>query len=322
MVSLPINWLTKPLDFKNLKSDAAIHEADLLYSAKLHERARQVVHSYFNKIIRSSAEIFKASISDKVSEYFSTLNGDQFWPKVEEAALASIAQHMVEFNLALDPFKEFSSAEKLDLEFKASGWNAFVEILKYEFNPSTVALRIRKSFETRFRFDSSGRPKLFSDLEEIDASYDTAHSCIKELMDIVAKFSPSESFRKVFPQSSEIVLVRPEKMSEILQKVKMEAESSYMEAKRARTAVQYSIPPWVVLLIIILGWNEFVVIISNPLYLTVSLMLLGIILVVNQLKLAGPLESIVRNFLAAILASLDEKTAQLGSEPESKAADK
>lgn len=84
--------------------------------------------------------------------------------------------------------------------------------------------------------------------------------------------------------------------------MKREAESMFLEAKRSLVSGSNSIPPWVILLLIILGWNEFVAIISSPIYLFLALVLISAFFIVHHLHLAGPLMtmlSIVSRFLTA-----------------------
>lgn len=84
--------------------------------------------------------------------------------------------------------------------------------------------------------------------------------------------------------------------------MKREAESMFLEAKRSLVSGSNSIPAWVIILLIILGWNEFVAIISSPIYLFLTLVLISAFFIVHHLHLAGPLMtmiSIVSRFLVS-----------------------
>lgn len=67
----------------------------------------------------------------------------------------------------------------------------------------------------------------------------------------------------------------------------------FLEAKRSLVSGSTSIPIWVVILLIVLGWNEFVTIISSPLYLFVALIFISSIFVIQYLHLGGPLMSVI-----------------------------
>ena len=84
--------------------------------------------------------------------------------------------------------------------------------------------------------------------------------------------------------------------------MKREAESMFLEAKRSLISGSNSIPAWVIILLIILGWNEFIAIISSPIYLFLALAFISAFFIIHHLHLTGPLMtmlSIVSRFLTA-----------------------
>lgn len=84
--------------------------------------------------------------------------------------------------------------------------------------------------------------------------------------------------------------------------LKKEAEVAYLDAKRVQAYGSTGIPAWVILLLIILGWNEFIAIISSPLYLMLALMLISSIFIVHHLRLSGPLMNVV-NVIISMLST-------------------
>lgn len=79
--------------------------------------------------------------------------------------------------------------------------------------------------------------------------------------------------------------------------IKREAEIMFLDAKRSLVYGSNSIPAWVIVLLIILGWNEFVAIISSPLYLFLTLLLLSSLFIIHHLNLRGPLMIIVQTVI-------------------------
>lgn len=65
-------------------------------------------------------------------------------------------------------------------------------------------------------------------------------------------------------------------------------ERRYVEAKKSAVASQTRIPPWVFLLLLILGWNEIMTILTTPLYLFFAIVILGAIACVKIFHL-GPM---------------------------------
>lgn len=60
---------------------------------------------------------------------------------------------------------------------------------------------------------------------------------------------------------------------ELSTQLKRKTDASFVEAKRSVVSTQIKIPYWVGVALIILGWNEFMAILMNPLYLSLTLML-------------------------------------------------
>ncbi len=75
-----------------------------------------------------------------------------------------------------------------------------------------------------------------------------------------------------------------------------------MDAKRVQAYGSSGIPAWVIILIIVLGWNEFVAIISSPLYLLLALTVISAIFIVHHLRLTGPLMNVF-NVAYALLST-------------------
>ena len=74
-----------------------------------------------------------------------------------------------------------------------------------------------------------------------------------------------------FDQSLQIL--SETRQQELTTQFKRKADASYVEAKRSVVTTQAKIPYWVGVALIVLGWNEFVTLITSPLYLSLTMML-------------------------------------------------
>lgn len=74
-----------------------------------------------------------------------------------------------------------------------------------------------------------------------------------------------------FDQSLKVI--SESRQLELVTQLKRKADASYVEAKRSVVATQAKIPYWVGVALVLLGWNEFVAVITNPLYLTLTVAL-------------------------------------------------
>ena len=80
-----------------------------------------------------------------------------------------------------------------------------------------------------------------------------------------------------------------------------EAEASFLDSKRAIISTSAKIPLWFLLVTILLGWNEFVTVITTPTYLILLLLMGGGFYVVSVLHLGGPVEAMIKGAAAQAL---------------------
>lgn len=90
-----------------------------------------------------------------------------------------------------------------------------------------------------------------------------------------------------------LIVLSEAKQIDIANRFKRESDAFYLEAKRSIVSTTAKIPPWVIVLMIILGWNEFTALIQRPLYLALVIVCLSIAYVIYSLNLWGPAERIV-----------------------------
>lgn len=82
------------------------------------------------------------------------------------------------------------------------------------------------------------------------------------------------------------------RQQELAAQFKRKVDASYVEAKRSVVATQAKIPHWVAVALIILGWNEFMTVITTPLYLSVTLMIGAPLLALWYLNMLGVAQTV------------------------------
>ena len=65
------------------------------------------------------------------------------------------------------------------------------------------------------------------------------------------------------------------KQLDLVAKFRREADAYYVEAKRSIVSSVGRVPMWVYMLMVVLGWNEAMAVLFNPIYFTVLLVGLG-----------------------------------------------
>lgn len=76
-----------------------------------------------------------------------------------------------------------------------------------------------------------------------------------------------------FDPSTAFTLLTPTKMLSLEARFKREADAAYVEAKRSMVTSIAQIPMWMYGALAVLGWNEAMTILFNPLYFAMLLVL-------------------------------------------------
>lgn len=90
------------------------------------------------------------------------------------------------------------------------------------------------------------------------------------------------------------------KQVDISNKFRKEADAYYVEAKRSTVASIAQIPTWMYGVLVVLGWNEAMMILFNPLYFTLLLLGIASSYVVMTLGLGGPLYQVARSLAGEV----------------------
>jgi hypothetical protein len=161
--------------------------------------------------------------------------------------------------------------------------------------------RLRAHFEERFRYDEQGVPRVWKPEDDIDGAFKNAKDevCpfevrIKDLvltespqtLQLVPLYSsispvdpsleytlPSEASDALtsaeeFDFPSTLVVFTETKALDLTNKFRRDADAYYVEAKRSTVLSIAQIPYWMYGVLVVLGWNEAMAVLFNPLYFT------------------------------------------------------
>lgn len=174
-------------------------------------------------------------------------------------------------------------------------------------------------FEEKFRYDEHGLPRVWKPTDDIDSyfrrarddvstmhlSHSRPHTNILQsqqaitLIPLFAKIDlkDDEDFEiesdEDFDFKHSLTVLTEAKQIDITNRFKRESDAFYLEAKRSIVATTAKIPSWLLVVMIALGWNEFMTIIKSPLYLVLFALCITFGYVIYALNLWGPLERIL-----------------------------
>ena len=158
-------------------------------------------------------------------------------------------------------------------------WAALRAKIDEQTADTAILTKLRSYFEERFRYDEQGVPRVWKPDDDIDGTFKNAKDVTLELISLYAKIAPQNpKLAYTPPESGEddtpgLVVFSETKVLELGARFRREADAHYIEAKRSTVMGIAQIPYWVYFLFVILGWNEAMMILFNPVYFTMMLVL-------------------------------------------------
>ncbi|KAK9763513.1 Dynamin-like GTPase that mediates homotypic ER fusion [Basidiobolus ranarum] len=197
-----------------------------------------------------------------------------------------------------------------DVEMKSSiqslrvrSWEIFCQKIKDETADHLMILKLRNRLEESFRYDPEGLPRVWKPEDDMDGFFKKAKEQAIQMLPLFTKidireaaFEPELYFPDGYDIGSTLTILSNAKQQDLLSRFKKEADALFLEAKRSIVATTARVPYWVVILLMILGWNEFVSIVwllTNPIYLVLTIMIGITSYVVYALNLVGPLNQVL-----------------------------
>lgn len=111
-----------------------------------------------------------------------------------------------------------------------------------------------------------------------------------------------------FEQS--LIVLSEAKQIDISNRFKRESDAFYLEAKRSIVSTTAKIPTWAIAAMVFLGWNEFMTVLRNPLYMILFVLMIAFGYVIFALNLWGPLERIISTVFGEATRIAKERIAE------------
>ncbi|KAG8809387.1 Dynamin-like GTPase that mediates homotypic ER fusion [Serendipita sp. 411] len=119
-----------------------------------------------------------------------------------------------------------------------------------------------------------------------------------------------------------LVLLSEPKQLDLTSRFRRDADAYYVEAKRSTVSSVAQIPYWMYGVLVVLGWNEAMLVLFNPLYFAMLLGLLGAAWVIVQLNLVGPLYAVARTVTGEVQRQASARLREHFSQPVASIPDK
>ncbi|XP_059641371.1 protein ROOT HAIR DEFECTIVE 3-like [Cornus florida] len=230
--------------------------------------------------------------------------GDDSWPAIRKLFLRETESAVSGFSAALSGFDMDEQAKDKMLASLENYARGVVEA-KAKEEAGRVLIRMKDRFTTLFSYDSDSMPRVWSGKEDIRAITKTARSAALKLLSVMAAIrlddvadnientlsvalvdnrsgavtnKSSTSYDPLASSTWEEVplsktLITPVQCKSLWRQFKTETEYTVTQAISAQEASKrgnnWLPPPWAIVALVILGFNEFMTLLRNPLYLGV-----------------------------------------------------
>jgi hypothetical protein len=265
------------------------------------------IQNLINRIVKKNFPIIKSEITEVFTD---SSNHEELWDDVlkifKDNFDNSLSAYRQQEGSNYD-FKIESSLEKnveIFHKLEKSFWISFDRFIHEYLTEDSIVNILRRKFEDSFNYDPHGIPRVWKNELEISKIYKEATDSTLRLLPILslAKLSngseiiPDEPiFEDDFDEDGDLHrfshILNSTQQLKVKRQFLKQSEINYRDASRSIISNVYKIPPFIYVLLIVLGWNEFVAILKNPLYLILTILLGTGFFFVNALNLWGPLET-------------------------------
>jgi hypothetical protein len=166
-------------------------------------------------------------------------------------------------------------------------WQSLRSVIDEQTADTVMVIKLKLAFEDKFRYDKDGIPRVWRPEDDLDTAFRLAKEETLALIPLYARISPKdESLAFSLPDTTpadtledadfdfqaSLSVLSEAKQIELADRFRRESDAYYVEAKRSMVSSISQIPYWMYAVIAVLGWNEFITVIRNPLYFTVLLL--------------------------------------------------
>ncbi|CAB4255544.1 similar to Saccharomyces cerevisiae YOR165W SEY1 GTPase with a role in ER morphology [Maudiozyma barnettii] len=316
---------------KDLINEESIAELNAKFTKFLNKKQNELRAIQVKSIISQFKKNMNFAIKDNVISYLANPS-DDVWDRVMSFFKRSMDELLIKFETTSDnsmktyDFQVGFTPELNDTIYKRLRYIAWyllnVTVHDYLKEDAVIGI-LREKFENSFRYDENDTPILWKDENQIDNAFKIAKEqalnifgvlCIAKttdnteiIPDVRVEDVEVEDDLGIYHLERFAHIINEIQKEKILRQFRRQINLSVLDAKRSMITTTTHIPIWVYALIVVLGWNEFMMILRNPLLIT--LLLLGVVgaYFVNKFDLWGPVLNVVNSAIGETRSTIKDK---------------
>lgn len=151
---------------------------------------------------------------------------------------------------------------------------------------ATFLSRMGRRFDDKFRFDANGVPRHFAPDENIEEVFVEARETGEKVADLLSEVKLTGKVADLRPSAKPIsreaknpVIFDSNQRQALREQLRRQAGAAYSEAKRAQEAAKITtkVPVWLFGVLLLLGWNEIMMVLRNPVLLILTVLITPVI---------------------------------------------
>ncbi|QRW11732.1 GTP-binding protein [Ceratobasidium sp. AG-Ba] len=303
--------------FREGAAEALLPETDWAYDEELELLrqefilvADQLRADETKKMVNHIEKTFKRSIAEPVGLYLNKPSANM-WDEVLVAFKETLEKAEKTYLSKAKSFNTTDEENETSLAaLRKRAWLALRAKIDEQTADNVLMSILRGHFEEKFRYDAAGVPRVWKPDDDIDSAFRAARDDTLKYIPIYGKIAPTNPDNDFslpsdtdentltgegefdFPAS--LVVLSASKQADVNARFRRDADAYYVEAKRSMVSSVAQIPVWMYGVLVVLGWNEAMVVLFNPLYAAFLVMCLAGLWLVVQLNLAGPILAVFK----------------------------
>ncbi|KAG8710512.1 Dynamin-like GTPase that mediates homotypic ER fusion [Ceratobasidium sp. 395] len=304
--------------FRESAAEALLPDTDWSYDEELELLRQEFVlvadqlrADETKKMVNHIEKSFKRSIAEPVGLHLNKPKADM-WDEVLVAFKEMLDKAEKTYVNKAKSFNTTDEENETSLAaLRKRAWLAFRAKVDEQTADNVLMSILRGHFEEKFRYDAAGVPRVWRPEDDIDGAFRLARDDTLKYIPLYGKIAPTDPDHEFtlpsdtddntltgeneFDFSASLIVLSASKQADINARFRRDADAYYVEAKRSTVSSVAQIPVWMYGVLVVLGWNEAMVVLFNPLYFAFLLMTLASLWIIVQLNLAGPILAVFRS---------------------------
>ena len=212
---------------------------------------------------------------------------------------------------------------KIYKKLRYIAWSALNNTVHDYLKEDTVVNILRDRFENSFRFSSDDTPILWKNEQQIDERFRVAKERALEVLNVLCIAKTRENVEVVpdvdiseieYEDDSGVYhmdrfahILNELQKEKVLRQFRRQINLSVVDAKRSIITTTTRVPIWMYFLLVVLGWNEFMLIIKNPLLVTLILISLVGVYFLHKFDMWAPVITVTKTAVGEVKTTIKSK---------------